>query len=384
MSNRPFLKYPLAALTAILMLYVALTILAMLGSSTLDWQSVRKDMWSARITILIFGCVIAGVLRVSSFHPRFAKSYGGWLSATPWRSGLRLPLGPVSLVWEDLLLVVPLGILATMDADIPAWVPIASFLLGYCALAVAGLRTNAAVWFWYMLLFLASLPVLWHNQLDVLIVVLFIALIVAHLALALSLKNFPWDLGDTMRESKRHPRAGLSWPLDRVGPAAPVQPIRPAVGFAGAILCGWWVFVLLKVISEVDSQLVVQSILVMNDLPEFCAAAALYRFFRYCFPYWPPLSLRGRLLTGRFIIPGYDYVLISPLLMCVIGYAFPRLLGTHLPWPVVGGLTTACVAAVGLNGGPTLPSWQLTGHHRLVATTRREPPVPRARAVRKW
>ena len=43
--------------------------------------------------------------RVWTFHPALRPGYCQWLCGTPWTSRKALPLGPVHLVWQDLLLL---------------------------------------------------------------------------------------------------------------------------------------------------------------------------------------------------------------------------------------------------------------------------------------
>jgi hypothetical protein len=188
-----------------------------------------------------------------------------------------------------------------------------------------------------------------------------------------------------MRELKRRPRVGLAWPLDRVGPASPPQPIRQSVGFAAAALWGWWTFVLLNLLhtwGDGIGQEMLRTI-VVTQLPVFGVTFALLRVFKYCLQYWSPISLWGRLWTGRLIIPGYDYVFISPLIICVISCIFPRMLSPFLPLPIVGAATTGVIVAIYFNAAPSLRSWQLTGHHRLFPGVRREPPEPKPRISRR-
>ena len=46
------------------------------------------------------------VYRLAAFHPALRPGgYYKWLSGTPWTSAKPLPLGPIHLVWQDVLLV---------------------------------------------------------------------------------------------------------------------------------------------------------------------------------------------------------------------------------------------------------------------------------------
>jgi hypothetical protein len=373
----------LAALVAICSIYAVFTLLALSDVPISDWHSAWREQMPLRIMLLGGGCFLAGVFRIARFHPRRNPTYGNWLAGTPWRPGVRLPLGPVTMVWEDLLLVAPLSVLAVADAHLPWWTPLVGFVLGYALVALGCLPAPRNRWPTIGVFALASLPVYWHQSQILLCVTMVVISVLAHLVVARSLIGFPWDLGDSMRALKRQPLAGVPWPLNRIGPAEPRKPIPAEVGFAGALLVGWWAYVLLSDLAELDMlREFVLPLIVIKQIPVLGAAAALARLLIYCAFYWPPISWRGRLFTGRWIIPTYDYVLIAPLLMFGASYYLPRLLAESLPLPLVGAITLALIAAIGFNAGPTLRHWQLTGHHRLVPGSRREPPLPKTRALR--
>ena len=105
-----------------------------------------------------------------------------------------------------------------------------------------------------------------------------------------------------------------------------------------------------------------------------CFAAGA-RLIRYLNGYAPPLSLLGRLGTGRLIIPAYDQVFVAPLLaMVVAGAAYvlsglplraaaPVLAWLHAPqW--TAPITFALVAFIIASGRPSLRHWRLCGGHR--------------------
>jgi hypothetical protein len=96
------------------------------------------------------------------------------------------------------------------------------------------------------------------------------------------------------------------------------------------------------------------------------AVGCVIRLCDYCIGYWPPISLMGRLVHGRWIIPGYDQVFVAPLLSLLVAVAawfvpmwtgLPRLMVTPvavtLTWWILFGM------------GPTLRTWRLTGNHRM-------------------
>ncbi|HUG89574.1 MAG TPA: hypothetical protein VML55_01990 [Planctomycetaceae bacterium] len=96
--------------------------------------------------------------------------------------------------------------------------------------------------------------------------------------------------------------------------------------------------------------------------------AVVLRVGRYVDGHAPPISLRGRVGTGRLIVPGYDRVLLAPAVAALAGAGIPfafRMAG----WDLQIGLaiSTAATLLAILSLGPTLEEWRLTGNHRIVA-----------------
>jgi hypothetical protein len=381
MKMRQVLRYPLHALAAILGLYAVFTVLALLGVPTWHWTAVRGQAWYIRLFLISGGCIVAGFLRLAMLHPRYATKYAGWLMTSPWRAGMRLPLGPAWLAWEDLLLLVPLGILAKIDANFSPWIPATFYVLGYSIAAVCAIRESRVVWFVFCLAFLWSLAALFHASEPILLSVVLAIALFSCWAVSISLRQFPWDLGEGMREINRRPRASLAWPLDRVGPVLDMKPITLAVGWTAALLSGWWFYVVLALFAEAHDRDSVNGL--SNALPVMATVLAiLFRLGRYNFAYWPPIGFFGRIFTGRWIIPKYDYVLIAPALIVAADYSLPRVLAAHLPEETSAVIAFTTVIAIALNCGPSLQHWRLTGHHRMVPTVKREPPVPKSRNAR--
>jgi len=69
--------------------------------------------WNARLPLFslidyfpygLFG-VLYGLYRVWAFHPAARPGYYNWLCRTPWTSRKPFPLGPIHLVWQDLVIL---------------------------------------------------------------------------------------------------------------------------------------------------------------------------------------------------------------------------------------------------------------------------------------
>ncbi len=80
----------------------------------------------------------------------------------------------------------------------------------------------------------------------------------------------------------------------------------------------------------------------------------------------PPITLGGRLMTGRPIIPGYDKIFPTPLLgLCLaagigwVGFRFGAPPEIHGPIAMTAGLMILTL------GGPSLKRWRLTGTHTI-------------------
>jgi hypothetical protein len=86
----------------------------------------------------------------------------------------------------------------------------------------------------------------------------------------------------------------------------------------------------------------------------------------YMVNYWPPISFVARILTLRWIIPGYDRIFVAPWIALLVGVMLPVALSAaglepHIAAPV----SASCVLWLVLSLGPTLESWRFTGSFRL-------------------
>jgi hypothetical protein len=93
----------------------------------------------------------------------------------------------------------------------------------------------------------------------------------------------------------------------------------------------------------------------------------------YCANYRPPISLWGRILTLRWIVPGYDRVFLTPLATLGLGLTLPyALFKMHLDPALVLGLSLPPFLIAGMLGGPALWQWRLTSPARLVPGARNQ------------
>jgi hypothetical protein len=101
-----------------------------------------------------------------------------------------------------------------------------------------------------------------------------------------------------------------------------------------------------------------------------CGFSVLARLSAYCISYRPPISLFGRLATGRWIIPGYDRALVAPIGGLLIWWWLAPALSEVLHVPTAIGLSislTLALLAV-LVPGPSYRDWVLASPCRMVPT----------------
>lgn len=318
--------------------------------------------------------VMYGIGRAFGFHPVFNPEYYKWLRASPWTNRKPLPAGPVHLVLQD---VVVLGILAAI-----AWgrhpavnlaLLVAKFLIAYLFGLCISFRILARFWSAYAIAFGFGLVTLVWPWPVVALGVAAALYVVALAGLIRSLDDFEnWDLShiegsqfmslsqqkalDRMRQNL------LGWPFDCIRPTDVAASVSYIHGTMLSLLFGWWTFVVLERLPALPR-------------PEAWGTLCLgyvsmgivnVRLAIYCWGYAPPISIWGRILTLRWIIPGYDQVLLAPLVILAVTVTggcllsqFPEFTTLILPGTVF--VLWFCA----FNLGPSLKRWRLTGNHRL-------------------
>jgi hypothetical protein len=154
----------------------------------------------------------------------------------------------------------------------------------------------------------------------------------------------------------------LGWPFDVIRPKDVAPSIRYRDGIMLSLLVGWWAFVVLQRMKAVVPDLT--PVLFMVGM--ICHVALIIRLSTYCWGYLPPINIWGRLLTLRWIIPGYDRVFVAPLaaLLVMVG-GLAAFLRWGAPVEYAAPATLTLVLLLLLNLGPSLTNWRLTGKHRL-------------------
>jgi hypothetical protein len=102
-----------------------------------------------------------------------------------------------------------------------------------------------------------------------------------------------------------------------------------------------------------------------------CAFGALCRLTTYCENHLWPISILGRIATGRLIIPGYDVVFIAPLLMTIAASVIPRsLIALGVTPAAAMGAGAASAIFLGIKLPPSRRRWWLTAPHRITPSLR--------------
>jgi hypothetical protein len=319
---------------------------------------------------LIVAAIALAVYRVAGFHPYFRTNYLRWLKSTPWNVKKPLPLGPVELVPEDAL---GIGLILLLAATLPEprSIEIVNiFLFSHMIITIGTFwRTGAAAFGYVALMLLGFVPLLWSRPWLALALNTGVHLLV-HEGLWRSLASFPWDTDGLLSDltmvqtTDANPQSG--WFFDRfhrdIGKA---RGISRTDAVLGCMLGSWWLFVVSSLAPSPQEQIgiligLVGAVMTMTPL------GRLMIYHQGC---RPPITLWGRITTFRWIIPGYDQVMIGPICSFLTAPALMCLFwSSPVPREVVLSVAAGLTVLVALVSPPRLKKWRLTGHHRLVPT----------------
>ena len=361
-----------------------LALAPVVGAFLLEWLVVRRiyGEWMNPLAIkeeldvhmhqgIVAGIACAyGVWRVAGFHPFFRPKYREWLKTVAWDPSQPLPLGSPTLAWQDGVILLAMGVIAG-DWQ---WglVNGAAMLGGWSVMLIAA--NFASQFDWLSLLgALALLPAALSEHFPWLGAAMLPAYLISAWGVKPSLQLFPWEKmprWDAMHSTRVEQvgRPSDSWPLLRTehsGDIAVGIAIGSALKFATFAGAGAATFVVVANLDAIErggySATSFQPAAILSLL------MACIRLWIYCGACRPPISLAGRIATGRLVIPGYDQVFVAPLLVLLIGIGAPTVLWRlGLSEPLAAGITMFATFAVGLGMGPNLERWHMTGNHRIV------------------
>jgi hypothetical protein len=326
---------------------------------------------------LLFCAAFYGMFRVAQFHPLGDAGYREWLRLSPWTPDKPLPGGPLQLVPQDVVVIGILCLLYRTQSLMVLYFPTA-FLFSY-ELTLAIFSRITGHWkLAYLIGFILGGVVFVGDRPELAFAVANAGVVVARMTVKYALQSFPWDLPWQAEQtsfkaiSDEYKKQKLGWPYDQLLPKAPALMIPLRDGLCLSFLIGWWWIAILE-----------------HSTPQACAALAGGFGFQSLFPCFfriayyansrrSPINIFGRILTLRWIIPGYDKILVAPALAFVVGSAFQGL-ACKMFLPQFGGIAVnspigILVSAGGvcayllimLNLGPGLEAWRMTGNHRIV------------------
>lgn len=304
--------------------------------------------------LLLFAWAVQTAWRIIRRHPILQASYRRWLQTTPWHARLPLPLGPVWPSVADLVDMVALSTMAWIYLPLGPLLPLEVLAVSYTILATLALfRTGSAV---AVALLIGEAAMIRVHQDPILFSATgALLLAIANVGVVLSLRRFPWGIRDD------------AWPkfkvgtLERLGPGDPggVVSVRTAILLAG--LLGWWAYCILAVcdLSRTDRA----NCLLFTQI--IGALAGVIRGLAYGGA--PPISMWGRLRTGRLILPRYDLVFLGPAATAAVAILLPTvLINAGVSFAAAIGLTATATTLSLLKAPPTYRHWALTGQYRMV------------------
>ncbi len=310
------------------------------------------------------------VWRVMAFHPGFRYNYAKWLKTTSWTASRPLPLGPAHLVWQDLIvvLVATIGCSATEHWQIAA----PMFFFVYCMFLFLANAMAGVYWSTYASLALMSSLWLAVNHLWFAAAIGLALYVVCYFGFKQSLPSYSWTDSVRWELNMLKELASLrttNWPRIDVSAFGKLQEWKESRhAWLLSLLIAWFAFcVSFRYLADCG---IGDRLAFPRELPLWlflfgwlcCSVRALL----YCSKHWSPISLMGRLWTGRLIVPGYDRVFVAPLLALATSYVLPRwLIALAVPLPLVAALSVFVILAITSVMGPTLSDWQLTGEHRI-------------------
>jgi len=321
-----------------------------------------------RLGYLGFVAGAYGISRVALFHPMLNDQYRKWLQSVPWTPAKTLPAGPITLLPQDLVVVGVLTGLTREASGLAAGVPLC-FLITYLGMLAATARICGDWIMGYLLAAgLVAIGLSDTPSAGFLTAAAFCP--VGLISVQRSLNRFPWDFDwNTLKKLNNTPETTEShgWPHDCLAPVPPRPWLPYPDGFCLSFLIAWAAFVIMWNGGF---------FLVMVSSIGAVWLAALSRLYWYVRFHRPPITVFGRLWTGRWIIPGYDVIFVAPLLAGGITMASQIAAAIlHGPgfwigwdrWPAYALSIAGLLAGLLLLtiGGPGLERWRLTGEHRI-------------------
>lgn len=317
---------------------------------------------------LVLFAIAYGLTRCLLFHPVANSKYRQFLALTPYSSRHQLPKGPIHLYWPDAV-ILGLMIAAAWICPPEHWlIPLAaffvSFLAGHCfCMILTKQKTLLAV-----LLAILPLSIYPHENDAISILVFCIAYGIVWYGTQTYLKQFPWNTSFwndhyvAHLKEKAFTQKIIQWPWQQLH----FEKTSSLDWKTKLVICGlvfWWLHVISYLWDDKDLIVAIFS----------CSFLIIFfRIIRYIMGFMPPISLLGRISTGRLIIPGYDKIFVAPMIIALTGVFVPKvLLSAGLPETISIEFTFSLCLFLAMVLPPSYQNWRLTGHHWIVKISRR-------------
>jgi hypothetical protein len=331
-------------------------------------ELVGPQILGIRDKVAAVCCGAYGLYRVAAFHPLFRPAYREWLMSTPWTSPKPLPLGPIHLVFQDVIL---LAVVVAMlhGSPVAFWLMALAAVTAYLTALTVTFRLVGLVGTFYGMAFGLGLALRLAKHPYFSIGVIAALYPLACVGVRRSLARFPWAEWYRSTASLRgfnHAASAratvLGWPFDQLRPAEPKTRIGLAEAALVIALVGWLLYaVSCHTLGRPGEASLPELVCLVGVVGCFAVRLLLYLVYHH-----PPLSLPGRIATFQWIIPGYDQALVAPICAFLAGVLVPASLGAlGLPRSTWHSLCLAIVLFVCLAMPPSLRRWHLTGAHRL-------------------
>lgn len=356
---------------------IGLVLIVYVLSQAVLWSAGELNNRLVGFELVCLGAVY-GFYRVFAYHPVLRPGYLTWLKQTPWAPARALPLGPIHLVLQDLAIASLLTLLGMPVANFPPFAIPLAMLAAYLTLMCVTFVCCGVHSFAYLMAFGLALLLRFVQHLEIAWIIAGGLLLISIFGLRRSLATYsaadcesggaagngsPWKMfNEWMGMLNLELKPSLGWPYDWMLPAPVQKGISALHGALVSILMGWWTYAVLYNVDMDDRTTVGSTCVGMTGL-----FLTLGRVFLYIPGYRPPIALWGRILTGRWIIPGYDKVFVAPMLIVAVALTALRLLdGQRFAYPeIVCGVAMMLVFMAALVTGPQLWRWRLIGNHRI-------------------
>jgi hypothetical protein len=315
-----------------------------------------------RVLILCFFAGLLGFMRIKRCHPAFNSGYYNWLALTPWEFGKDLPHGSVFLTFSDGVVVAVLTLLAYFNDGYLTLTPVAACLGAYVLMTMYHLLVSKQLVYVTVFLFALPFAVYPHSNINIsaLAIVGFYGL--AYMGQRRWLKQFPWNSVFWKYDQRKALLDNalacniINWPYKMLRGDGFDKGMSLKTAFVVSSLLTWWLHVAGWAEKEVFA--VCYFVVLLG--------AAFIRLFSYLSFGLPPISIAGRIVTGRLIIPGYDKIFIAPICVALVGFFMPEILmDLGISKMLSYKISFFIFMMLAFTLPPTLKNWCFTGFHRI-------------------